>query len=63
MKSKAISTLKIVDSTLNFQTGGPINEEGKQQTAMHVTIFANKIEYQPKIWRLGDIIRIHRASL
>jgi hypothetical protein len=54
--NKFICTLKIADP---YQ---PINEEGIIQHCTLV-LFANKMEDLPISQRVGDIIRVHRATL
>ena len=54
-QSLYVCSLKIVDSSLNAGTKG--------SSWANVVIYAKRFEDLPIVLRLGDIIRLHRATL
>ena len=54
-----VCSLKIVDPSLNASSGG----KGADGNYASVVIYAKKFEDLPIIHRVGDIIRLHRATL
>ena len=55
---KYITSLKIVDPSLHSKGGKPTDNDWAQ-----VVIYANKFEDLPIVSRVGDIIRLHRATV
>lgn len=54
-KDRFVCSLKIVD--------GSLNGSGKKNDWANLVIFANRFEDLPIVHRMGDIIRVHRATL
>jgi hypothetical protein len=54
-KDRFVCSLKIVD--------GSLNGSGKKNEWANLVIFANRFEDLPIVHRLGDIIRVHRATM
>jgi hypothetical protein len=54
-KDRFVCSLKIVDNSLNGS--------GKKNDWANLVIFANRFEDLPIVHRLGDIIRVHRATM
>jgi hypothetical protein len=54
-KNKFVCSLKVVDSSLNGQ--------GKKNEYASIVLYASRFEDLPIVSRVGDIIRVHRASL
>jgi len=56
--SKYIVSLKVIDPSLHSKGGKPSDNDYAT-----VVLFALKFEDLPIVGRVGDIIRVHRASL